>query len=259
MRIYRILPLLLAVSLLTACGQPAAQSGGVSSQSSSSQDSASSPSSSLEENPFVDAAEIEEVDLEDEAVALSESPAALPGFLEAVASGTLVKENSKAVIDYSNTKDGYVMVRFTAATDKRLKAQVKGPTTTYTYNLTQGKWETFPLSDGNGSYTVTVYENIEGTKYSSVLSLTCDVALTDEFAPFLRPNQYVDYASAPNTVAKAADLTQGITDPLKKVEAVYNFVVQNLTYDKQLAATVQSGYLPVLDTVLAKKTGICFE
>lgn len=259
MRIYRILPLLLAVSLLTACGQPAAQGGSASSQNSSSQDSASSPSSSLEENPFVDAAEIEEVDLEDEAVALSESPAALPGFLEAVASGTLVKENSKAVIDYSNTKDGYVMVRFTAATDKRLKAQVKGPTTTYTYNLTQGKWETFPLSDGNGSYTVTVYENIEGTKYSSVLSLSCDVALTDEFAPFLRPNQYVDYASAPNTVAKAAELTQGITDPLKKVEAVYNFVVQNLTYDKQLAATVQSGYLPVLDTVLSKKTGICFD
>lgn len=70
MRIYRILPLLLAVSLLTACGQPAAQSGGVSSQSSSSQDSVSASSSSLEENPFVDAAEIEEVDLEDEAVAL---------------------------------------------------------------------------------------------------------------------------------------------------------------------------------------------
>lgn len=35
--------------------------------------------------------------------------------------------------------------------------------------------------------------------------------------------------------------------------------MKNLTYDKQLAATVQSGYLPVLDTVLAKKTGICFD
>ena len=36
-------------------------------------------------------------------------------------------------------------------------------------------------------------------------------------------------------------------------------MVQNLTYDKQLAATVQSGYLPVLDTVLEKKSGICFD
>ena len=69
----------------------------------------------------------------------------------------------------------------------------------------------------------------------------------------------MDYAPAVNTVAKAEELTRDITEPLKKVEAVYNFVVNSLTYDKQLAATVQSGYLPVLDTVLDKKSGICFD
>ena len=40
---------------------------------------------------------------------------------------------------------------------------------------------------------------------------------------------------------------------------VYDYVVTNLTYDRQKAATVQSGYLPVLDTVLAEKKGICFD
>lgn len=43
------------------------------------------------------------------------------------------------------------------------------------------------------------------------------------------------------------------------MKAVYDFVVNNITYDKQLAATVQSGYLPVLDSVLASKKGICFD
>ena len=200
-----------------------------------------------------------EITLEDEMVALAAGPGAIDPSLTTSAPGTLVKKNDKAVVDYSNTKDGYVMVQYTAQTDKRLKAQVKGPTTTYTYNLTAGKWETFPLSDGNGSYQVVVYENISGTKYSSVLSLTTTVTLTDEFAPFLRPNQYVDYSVAPKTVAKAAELVKGINDPLKKVEAVYNFVVTNITYDRQKAATVQSGYLPVLDTVLETKTGICFD
>lgn len=104
-----------------------------------------------------------------------------------------------------------------------------------------------------------MYENISGTKYATVLSLSCTVTLTDEFAPFLRPNQYVDYSNAVNTVAKAKELTAGMTDPLDKVQAVYNYVVKNITYDKQKAATVQSGYLPVLDTVLATKTGICFD
>ena len=75
----------------------------------------------------------------------------------------------------------------------------------------------------------------------------------------LRPSQYVDYGVAPNAVAKAEELTKDKTDTLAKVTAVYEFVVKNLTYDKQMAATVQSGYLPVLDTVLAKKSGICFD
>ncbi|MBE6030219.1 MAG: transglutaminase domain-containing protein [Clostridiales bacterium] len=206
-----------------------------------------------------DTVEIAEVNIEEEAVALSEAPAALPSVLSVTAPGILVKENSKARIDYSNTADGYIMIKYTQETSKRLKAQVKGPVTTYTYNLTAGEWDAFPLSDGNGSYQVVVYENVSGTKYSSVLSVTANVTLTDEFAPFLHSNQYVDYDAAPNTVKKAAELTYGLDDNLKKVEAVYNYVVRNTTYDKQLAATVKSGYLPVLDSVLEKKSGICFD
>ena len=41
--------------------------------------------------------------------------------------------------------------------------------------------------------------------------------------------------------------------------AIYDYVVKNLSYDYQKAATVKSGYLPVLDTVLAEKKGICFD
>jgi hypothetical protein len=237
--------LLLAVSLLlTGCGQQVSE--------------ARDEDESLPDEVYTDLVPLE-VDLEDEAVALASSPAANPGMLTTVPSGTLTKSCDKAVIDYSNTKDGYVMVKYTASTTKKLKAQVKGPATTYTYNLTAGKWESFPLSDGNGKYQVTVYENTTDTKYATVVSTSFSVTLTDEFAPFLRPNQYVDYSVAPNTVAKAAELTAGKTDPLEKVQVIYEYVVKNLTYDKKLAASVQSGYLPVLDTVLAKKTGICFD
>lgn len=177
-----------------------------------------------------------------------------------VASGTSVKENSRAVIDYSNTQDGYVMVRFTASTSKKLKVQVSGPTRDKPYyDLKPGEWTTFPLSDGNGNYKVTVFENTTSNKYAEVVSVGFKVTLSDEFAPYLRPNQYVDYEDAANTLAKAKELAGSETDPLKIVEKVYTFVVNNLTYDRQLAATVQSGYLPVLDNVLAAKKGICFD
>ena len=92
-----------------------------------------------------------------------------------------------------------------------------------------------------------------------MLTTTINVTLDDEFAPFLRPNQYVNYENATQTMDKAAMLVAGITDPLDKVEVIFNFVVNNLTYDYEKAATVQSGYLPALDQVLEAKKGICFD
>ena len=185
--------------------------------------------------------------------------AAIPNNITAVASGTKVKSNEHASIDYSNAKDGYVMVCYTASTNSRLKAQVKGPATTYTYNLTPGKWSAFPLSDENGDYQISVFENVVDSKYAVVLSTTVTVSMEDEFAPFLRSNQYVNFDNAPSTVAKAAALTSGISDPLRKVERIYDFVVGNMTYDTELANSVQSGYVPNLDSVLSRMTGICFD
>ena len=207
------------------------------------------------------------------AAAAKTAPAATAGAESAVeapavdllllpeASGTQVRKNDQAEIDYSHPEDGYVMVRYPAQSDKRIKVQVKGPSTTYTYNLTPGSegWTTFPLSDGNGWYQVVVYRNISGTKYSQQLSAGFQVALADEFAPYLRPNQYVDYSGAEKTVAKAAELVKGKKTALEQVDAIYQFVVKNLSYDYIKAQNVKSGYLPVLDTVLEKKKGICFD
>ena len=245
----RLLSLLLLSALLTGCGQalptPEVPQASAPQAEQTAYTAPVTPST--------------KASLAQEAAALANTPAAPLEDLTPVASGTLVKKNSKAVIDYSNTKDGYVMVQYTSQTTKRLKVQVKGPTTTYTYNLKQGQWTVFPLSDGNGSYQVSVYQNVSGTRYTNELSQSFKVELEDEFAPFLRPNQYVDYSDAVNTLANAKELTKDITDPLKQVAAIYDYVVKNLHYDYQKAATVKSGYLPVLDTVLAEKKGICFD
>jgi hypothetical protein len=69
----------------------------------------------------------------------------------------------------------------------------------------------------------------------------------------------VDYSNAPDSVEKGARLCAGLTEPLEKVAAVYDFVVGALVYDEEKAATVKSGYLPVLDEVLAEQKGICFD
>lgn len=198
--------------------------------------------------------------VESEAVALVEAPPpAVSVVLEAVPSGEKEERIEDAVIDYSHTEDGYIMARYLTPTDKRLKLRIIGPTTTYTYNLPVDEWTVFPLSDGDGSYQAALYINTHDTKYAAVMVAEFEVTLQDEFAPFLRPNQYVDYSNAVATVEKGAQLCVGLTHPLEKVAAVYDFVVNTLVYDEEKAATVKSGYLPVLDEVLAQEEGICFD
>ena len=260
--------LFMAMLLLAGCAQ---QAGSEAAQVR--QETVAQFADAAETAGYLDAAPLV-VELADEMAALAESPAAVPvlpalqpsatvsaapGLSSAQASGTKEERASRTVIDYSNTADGYVMVKFTAETTKRIKAQVKGPATTYTYNVIPGQWEVFPLSDGNGRYQVGVYENVTGAKYAAVTSVSFDVELVDEFAPFLLANQYVNYTASSKVVAKAKELVKADMELLKKVETVYNFVVTNLTYDTQKAATVKSGYLPVLDTVLEQQKGICFD
>ena len=277
--IHKTIAVMMILLTLTACAAPAQQESAAPAEpeqetvpvveTTPAEEPAEAPAEVPAEEPAVEEVSMEEiyveqhtiaeVELHEEVVALSEAPAAVFTMLTAEASGTAVKENGEAVIDYSNVEDGYVMVKYTAATDKRLKARVQGPTTTYTYNLKQGNWEVFPLSDGNGSYKVTVYRNAYDTKYAQVLSTSFSVKLKDEFGPFLRPNQYVDFSNSPKTIKKAAALMKNLSDPLTKVAAVYDYVVDTLSYDYDKAATVTSGYLPVLDTVLAARKGICFD
>ncbi len=181
--------------------------------------------------------------------------------LSPVASGTAVVKNQSAIIDYSNTKDGYVMIGWIGGGSARIKVQSTGPSgTTYTYNLNNtGSYETFPLSDGSGSYKITVLRNTSGTKYAIAQTLNTSVNLKDEFAPFIRPNQYVNYTGSTKAVGLAAQLTAGKSDVLTKVSSIYDYVIKNISYDKALAQSVQSGYLPNLDNVLARKKGICFD
>lgn len=197
--------------------------------------------------------------VEAEAAAMEEAPPAVSVVLQAQPSGEREARCEEAVIDFSNTADGYVMARYLGQTDKRLKLRVIGPTTTYTYNLQADRWTVFPLSDGNGSYQTALYINVSDSKYALVMATEFEVMLKDEFAPFLRPNQYVDYSEAPETVEKGALLCAGLEEPLEKVAAVYDYVVDHLSYDYDRAATVKSGYLPVLDDVLTQQKGICFD
>lgn len=176
------------------------------------------------------------------------------------ADGTAVKDSTQCVIDYSNAQDGYVMVNYKESTKKTIKAQIEGPTNnTYTYTLKDSVYEVLPLTEGNGTYKVTVFLNVSGNSYATVVSETIDVTLSDQFAPYIRPNQYVNYKATTKVVKKAASITKSAKTDIAKVKKVYNYVIKNYKYDKKKAKTVKNDYLPDLDQIYKKKKGICFD
>jgi transglutaminase-like putative cysteine protease len=83
--------------------------------------------------------------------------------------------------------------------------------------------------------------------------------LKDEFSPFLRPSQYVNYTADSRCVAEAAELAQGTKSDIEAAEQIFLYVVDNVTYDYDKASTVQSGYLPDVDETLETGKGICFD
>lgn len=225
-----LLPILLCMSLVfCSCGAENKQSGGNSAtkQSESSQDTKGSRDNT-------------------------------PVVLTGQADGTVTYGSEGVTIDASHISEGYIMVSYTG-TNEKVKLQITGPDeVVYTYDL-HGDYETFPLTAGSGSYTVGVFENIEGTSYSTLFTQTIDVKIDDEFGPYLYANQYVNFDGDSKVVEKAEELSKPCNDDLEVIEQVYNYMISNFTYDYDKAESVQSGYLPDVDEVFEAQTGICFD
>lgn len=225
-----LLPILLCMSLVfCSCGAENKQSGGNSAtkQSESSQDTKGSRDNT-------------------------------PVVLTGQADGTVTYGSEGVTIDASHMSEGYIMVSYTG-TNEKVKLQITGPDeVVYTYDL-HGDYETFPLTAGSGSYTVGVFENIEGTSYSTLFTQTIDVKIDDEFGPYLYANQYVNFNRDFKVVEKAEELSKPCNDDLEVIEQVYNYMISNFTYDYDKAESVQSGYLPDVDEVFEAQTGICFD
>lgn len=178
--------------------------------------------------------------------------------LKPEAPGKKTKTASSVTIDYSNCDSGYVMVKY-SGTGKIKVIISKSGKKDYTYDLVGKKYNVYPLSVGDGKYTVSVYKNISGTQYSTLTSASFEVKLKNANLPFLYPNQFVDFNSKSKAVEKAASITKNNQNDIEKIETIYNFVVNNLTYDTHKANTVKSGYLPEVDDILASGKGICFD
>ena len=181
------------------------------------------------------------------------------------ATGTTVFGDGGVSVDASNTDDGYIMVK-SAENAARLKVRLTKDAVTYTYDLpSDGAYVTYPLSEGDGTYSLQVYEQVEGTSYALLFARELSVRLTDALSPFLYPNAYVSYDADTQAVLWSyAVCAYAETDGEKEKETLlYRYVADNIRYDSAKAAAAvagnMGGYLPDVDETLSTGEGICFD
>ena len=187
------------------------------------------------------------------------NPDCTPVCLVPLADGIAQTHNDVAVIDHSHAEDGYICANYTGTCPK-VKLRLTGPDAiVYTYDLHGNGYEVFPLSSGNGSYEITIYENISGTNYSTCLYEKISVALKDAFSPFLYPNQYVNFSADSKVVAMGAKLASTAESDLDVIKNIYDYITANITYDYDKASDPPTGYTTDVDAILDSGTGICLD
>ena len=166
---------------------------------------------------------------------------------------------SPLILDTSNITQGYL----TAVSDsdsQKMNVQLTAEDgIIYSYFINPGESAVIPFSSGSGTYQVCCYQQIDGSQYAALYADTLEVSLENEFLPFLYPNQYVNFTPDSEASKLALSIISEDTSDVDALQAIYNYVVQNLTYDYTLADTVESGYIPDVDHTLETKKGICFD
>lgn len=173
--------------------------------------------------------------------------------------GTAIAGDDRAILDYSNAAEGYICV-MSYLGDVKVKVLVDVAGTQYQYTIYSGGYYiTIPLSQGNGSYSVGIWQNVSGDSYAAVFSHNIDVVLNDEFRPFLYPNQFVNYAAGDDATNLSQQLADGSVTDVDALNNIYTWVCENITYDTEEATVVASGYLPDNTDTLSQGKGICFD
>lgn len=174
------------------------------------------------------------------------------------ATGEKAVTGENAEFDYSFAEEGYISAVYSGSA-AGAKIRIKCGDVQYDHNLSAGgKREFFPLM-GGGSYDVKIYEQFSGSKYKLVAEGSFEATVKDGTKTYRYPNKYVNYNGSSACVKKAAEVCAGAKDDVERIALIFGYITENITYDKQLAATVQSGYVPDPDSTLSKGKGICFD
>ncbi len=163
-------------------------------------------------------------------------------------------------IDTSKSDQGLLTIKNITSTDKRMKLQVAKGTEKYVYDIrTDRTTDYYPLQMGDGTYKISVMENVADSRYKSINSADVDVKLKDPNAVYLNSVQNIYWTSSMVPIQHAKNILTGDKTAEEKVKTIYNDVIKNYSYDWDLYKNLPSTYLPNIESFYKVKKGICYD
>ncbi len=167
---------------------------------------------------------------------------------------------SGLTIDVHDTAKGLVHISYNTSDKAPAKVLITKGKERYTYQLNgEGRVETYPLQMGSGTYSIGVLEKVKGNTYAFVENRQVEVKLGSPDQVFLASIQEINWEFGSDAVRKSLQLIGKERVDEKRLDLVYNFLIENLSYDYAKVPTLKAGYLPDVDQTLSMKKGICYD
>lgn len=165
-----------------------------------------------------------------------------------------------AALNTESIGTGILSVQYSVPTSRPTKIMIENGSERAFYNLLSDRTEdSFPLNMGDGRYKISILEQVSGNQYRPIKTETLQVSITDINALYLGSVQEIRWNTEMEAIKKAAELTDGLTSDLEKVQAIYKYIISNVSYDYAKIPTLTSSYLPDIEQTFFNNQGICYD
>ena len=159
-------------------------------------------------------------------------------------------------LDLSSAENGYVGIK----NDKYPKVvlQVVGNITQNHHIRQREEPYIYPIPE-SGKYNFRVLKNIEDDKYTEMFHVEKDITLVDEFQPWLRPNEYVNYEDSSPVVEFAHGVYAFSENDKDFVNKIGEYITSRIVYDKDKIFTLENNYISDPNVTYKEEKGICMD
>lgn len=158
---------------------------------------------------------------------------------------------------YADSEKGVVWTSYTSPENKSVKLCISKGNDNYTYDVSAD--DRVPLQMGDGVYQILLLEEYENQIYRLIERKTLHYQAVDPLSVYLQSVQNIAWDMDMVAIQTATELTKDLESDEDKVAAIYQYVINHISYDHDKANTIYRGYIPSIESTFETQSGICYD